>query len=276
MDYYEIQITSTIEPEIIIAFLSGLPFESFQEDEKGLRAYIPADNFVAEEWEEAANNLRKLGMLTYSQKRIQDRNWNAVWESQFQPVVIEDRIWIGASFHTPPKNIEFQLIIDPKMSFGTAHHATTHQMLAWMLELNFTGKKVLDMGTGTGILAIMAEKRGAASVFAIDNDPRIYDNIRENIHRNGARNISVKIGDIEDVPIEQYDLILANINRNILLRHIPGYAQRMKAGSQILFSGFYKEDIPLLEQKAKAHRLQKVAHRNMNKWVVLLMEKKGK
>ncbi len=275
MDYYELHIKSEIDPAIVTAYISTLPFESFQEDEEGsIRAFIPVENFVEEDWEEVRADLERLGSLTYSRTRIPGRNWNAVWESNFQPVIIEDRIWIGASFHTPPGDIEFQLTIDPKMSFGTAHHATTRQMLAWMLELDMRDKKVLDMGTGTGILAIMAERRGASSVFAIDNDGQIYDNIVENMERNAVRNIRVKIGDIEDVPEEKYDLILANINRNILLRHMPGYARRMKEGSQILFSGFYEEDIPVLEKEAQRYGLQRIAYRTLDRWVVLLMEKK--
>jgi len=273
MNYFEIKFRSELENEVLIAFLSGLEFESFVEEGEVLKAYVAENRWNREAFDGLIGEIRVLGNIDYESKLIEDRNWNAEWESGLQPVMIAGRIWIGAPFHTPPEDVDYQLNIEPKMSFGTAHHETTALMLEWMLEIDFSGKKVLDMGTGTGILAIFAEMTGAREIFAIDIDPWSYENILENIERNRAQNIVSRIGDLDEVPDEQYDIILANINRNILLKHIQGYTQRMRKGSIILFSGFYTQDIPVIESEATKHGLQTRNYHTKNNWVALLMEK---
>ena len=268
MDYIEISLKSELENELLIALLSAMPFESFV-DEEILKAYISEENFEENYFKEIIQQIKTMSEIEVQQKLIKDENWNAKWESNFNPVLIAKKIWVGAPFHTPDKRADYRLIIEPKMSFGTAHHQTTALMMEWLLALDIQGKKVLDMGTGTGILAIMAEKLGAKSIFAIDNDPWSYENSQENVERNDCHKVELALGDITEVPQEKYDLIIANINRNILLQHIAGYAERMKDKADLLLSGFYKEDIPVIEEEAKRYRLVKDSFLEKDNWVAV-------
>ncbi len=268
MDYIEISVKSEVENEILIALLSEMPFESFV-DEMVLKAYISVEKFDPEQLEGIFQQLKSMGEIEFEQKLIKDENWNEKWESNFNPVLIAKKIWVGAPFHTPDKNTDYQLIIEPKMSFGTAHHQTTALMMEWLLAIDLNDKNVLDMGTGTGILAIMAEKLGAKSIYAIDNDPWSFENSKENIERNDCQKVKTYLGNIVDVPTEKYDLIIANINRNILLKHIEGYAQRMTSNGDLLLSGFYQDDISIIEKEAQKHGLKMQAHLEKDRWVAV-------
>jgi ribosomal protein L11 methyltransferase len=249
--YIEYRFTVTPkEPasDILIAELGEAGFESFVEEENDVLAYIQK-----EEW--SSDILNDLVILTnsrydidYDFKEIQQENWNATWEQNFQPIVVDDICLIRAPFHNPI-DVEFDIVIEPKMSFGTGHHETTHMMLQHILQLNVTEKSVLDMGSGTGVLAILSAMRGATKVDAIDIDNWCYLNAKENIARNKMDFIEVFEGDVTLLKGKKYDVIIANINRNILLADIPSYANALNENGTILLSGFYAEDLDMINQK---------------------------
>ena len=256
MKYTEYKITCIPDEEsseIIVAELADLGFESFSEyseTEKAVSAYLPANQADRE-----AQVAEYLGEAGYPYERTEirdDTNWNAVWESNFEPILIEGRCYIRAPFHEKRDDVEHQVVIMPKMSFGTGHHATTSLILARLMDLDLAGKTGLDMGSGTGVLAILAAMRGAARVDAIDIDRWAYENCKENIGMNRVEDrITVLEGDASLLgTTAKYDFILANINRNILLADMEHYARVLKPGGTILFSGFLEVDIPVIRCKA--------------------------
>jgi ribosomal protein L11 methyltransferase len=201
----------------------------------------------------------------------EDKDWNEEWEKNFfQPIVIEDRCCIHSTFHhdTPPA--EYEILINPQMAFGTGHHETTSSIIAELLDTDLLGKRVLDMGCGTSILAILASMRGAREVTAIDIDDWCVNNSRDNIALNNCTNITVELGDAHSLAgREPFDVVIANINRNILLADMPAYAAVMKAGSQLLMSGFYVEDIPAIRQMAESLGFRFEHHREKNRWAAV-------
>ena len=245
-DYQEVHVViNPLEParEILIAKLSQLPFESVLETPNGFKAYM-----AAEVWQEAYLSVFKEfdssdTRITVTQKTIPATNWNLTWESDYDPIVVDDRCRIRAPFH-PRSKEKFDIEIMPKMSFGTGHHETTYLMVQMMLDMNIEGRKVLDMGCGTGVLAILACKMGASDVLAIDIDPWSYENSLENVSRNNCSGIRVMQGDASHLPRERkFDIILANINLNILLTDMEAYVQCLYKGGTLLLSGFYREDL---------------------------------
>jgi len=201
---------------------------------------------------------------------IVDQNWNAQWESSFDPIIVDDECLIRAPFHAVEKSYLYTITIEPKMSFGTGHHATTHLIVSAMLPMNCTGLKVLDMGCGTGVLAILAEMRGSNQIDAIDIDEWAYENTLENIERNACKHIQTIQGGAEAIPVEaRYDLILANINRNILTRDMQFYVNHMNPGASILFSGFYESDQPEIRTTAEALGLTFVSANLRNEWTMM-------
>jgi ribosomal protein L11 methyltransferase len=231
--------------DVLTVYLADIDFESFVEEEDGLTAYIQKDAWdenrmalIIENW-----NVENCE-VNYQWKEIAQQNWNAQWESQFEPIEVSDDCRVCAPFHDKT-NVPFELIIEPKMSFGTGHHATTHLMLSEMLTMDFTDKKVLDMGSGTGVLAILAEKKGASSLDAIDIDEWAFENCNENALRNNCSKIQSIQGGAEKIN-QRYDIILANINRNILTRDGSIYWEHLVAGGHLLLSGFYEQDVPIL------------------------------
>ncbi|KAA2218304.1 MULTISPECIES: 50S ribosomal protein L11 methyltransferase [Maribacter] len=252
--------------DILIAELGEVGFESFVEEETGVLAYIQK-----EEWSE--NILDGLYILnngnfdiSFTCKEIAQENWNATWERNFQPILVDDRCMVRAPFHEP-LNVEYDIIIEPKMSFGTGHHETTHMMLQHILTLELDDKTVLDMGCGTGVLAILASKRGAKELDAIDIDNWCYLNSQENVERNGIGNISVFEGDAALLGERKYDVIIANINRNILLEDIPTYVDCLKKEGVLLVSGFYLEDLSLITEKCNEVGLRFEKNLEKNNWV---------
>ncbi|EDP71644.1 ribosomal protein L11 methyltransferase [Flavobacteriales bacterium ALC-1] len=234
--------------EILIAELGYAGFESFVENETGVTAYIQK-----EEWD--ANILDDIYILSSSEFKIsydfnviEQTNWNAEWEKNFKPIVVDDLVTVRAPFHVKP-NTKYDLIIEPKMSFGTGHHETTHMMIQHILENDFKNKSVLDMGCGTGVLAILAEKVGATKIDAIDIDNWCYLNSLENVERNNCDNISVFQGDSSLLNDQKYDVIIANINRNILLQDIPTYTKCLNEKGMLFLSGFYEEDLDIIKTK---------------------------
>lgn len=269
-----IEYTFTIAPmgvasEILVAELAEVGFESFVDTETGLQAYIQAPLWHAD----LLNDIQILNsdefQISYSYQTIEQVNWNEEWEKHFEPISIDETCTVRATFH-PAANTPYEIIIDPKMSFGTGHHETTYMMLQFLLKEELKGKKVLDMGCGTSVLAIMAAKRGATQILAIDVDEWCVENSIENVQRNGCEHIKVQLGDATSLAEEKdFDLIIANINRNILLADLPLYVPALKAGGTLLLSGFYKEDMSLIVAKAEEYGLQYVENLERNQWVAV-------
>ncbi|NCT08641.1 MAG: 50S ribosomal protein L11 methyltransferase [Flavobacteriia bacterium] len=271
MDNIYIEYNFRISPrepasEILIAELGEVGFESFVENEIGLLAYIQK----ADWFENILDDIFILNSdefeIEYEHNEIPQTNWNEEWEKNFEPIQVDDLVSIRAPFHENP-HLKYEIIIEPKMSFGTGHHETTHMMIQHLLELDLENKKVLDMGCGTGILAIFAEIKGAKPIDAIDIDEWCYTNSIENVERNHCHQISVYQGDASLLTTQKYDVILANINRNILLADMDAYAKCLEKNGILLLSGFYEEDLTLIDVEAKKHqlKLQKMIKRNL--WI---------
>ncbi len=259
--------------EILIAELGYAGFESFVENEEGVIAYIQK-----EEWDDAI--LKDIFVLksqefeiTYSFEEIAQVNWNSEWEKNFNPIVVDEKVSIRAPFHEDP-NLEYDIVIEPKMSFGTGHHETTHMMVQHLLALDVKDKKTLDMGCGTGILAILAEMKGAKPIDAIDIDNWCFLNSIENIQRNNCQHITAYEGEVNLLLGKKYDVIIANINRNILLNDMAVYSGCLKREGVLLLSGFYKKDIPLLDEEASVHGLNLEKTLERNGWFSLKYIKK--
>src|SRR5437868_8328574 len=244
MDYYELLFithpTEDYQEDLLMDELAGIGFETFEEIESGFKAYIPATEFNQQKLDEHLKIYREMFSFDYEINLILQKNWNEVWESNFEPIQIRDKIYVRATFHQPKREFPLEIVIDPKMAFGTGHHETTSMMMDMMLDTDFAGKDVLDMGCGTGILAILASKLGARDVTAIDYDPVCCDSTIENSALNHIGNIKAICGSKEVIPDAQFGIILANINRNILLDQMQRYSGVLKSGGDVYFSGFYE------------------------------------
>ncbi|GAB2691309.1 50S ribosomal protein L11 methyltransferase [Mucilaginibacter koreensis] len=272
MNYYELLFT-LITPEdyqrdLLINELAALGFDTFEETDLGFKAYVPADVFNQAAVEETLKSYHEQFTFSYEVNLIPQKNWNEVWESNFEPIQIGDQVWVRATFHEAKPAFPYEIVIDPKMAFGTGHHQTTAMMMALMLENDFAGKEVLDMGCGTGILAILAAKLKAGRIVAIDYDQVCYDSTIENALLNQVNNITALCGSKEAIPNEQYDIILANINRNILLDQMERYNEALKEGGEIYFSGFYETpDLEIITDEARKYGLKYITHKKMKDWV---------
>jgi ribosomal protein L11 methyltransferase len=269
MDYMELKCRVVpAEPgyEILIAELSELGYDSFVENDDELLAYIAENDFD----KTTLDGLDIINMdnfeVSFERTLVKDQNWNAKWEEDYSPVMIDNRVSIRAPFHEKP-DVKFDIEIMPKMSFGTAHHATTAQMIQCLLEKDVKGMDVLDMGSGTAVLAILVSMKGAKHIDAIDNDEWAYNNAVENVERNNCNNITTELGDALLLKGRTYDFIIANINRNILLNDLNAYAASLKSKGELFMSGFYEEDIPLLKEEAQKWGIEYVSHRVKDKWV---------
>ncbi len=277
MNYIEISIgTEDLDAAaLLMAEMAEAGFESFVENEQGFTAYIPERDFRPT----LLDDLRFFHpeSMQVSQSLIPEQNWNATWEENFEPVEVDDFCSIRAPFHPAAQGKKYEIIIEPKMSFGTGHHETTSSMIRLMKTLDFNNKTVLDMGCGTSVLAILAVLMGAGETVAIDNDEWAYRNSLENTERNKAGHIRVILGDaatLDSFEEGHFDLILANINRNILLGDIPAYARVLRPGGRLLFSGFYTEDRPMILEKCAQFSLDEVRYISLNNWVALETQKK--
>jgi len=255
--------------EILMAFLAAQGFEAFEEPESTLVSCISESQFDLI----ATKDVLQEYTNDYSIETVAPRNWNAEWEQQYQPVILNNFAGIRADFHPPLTGIKYEIVITPKMSFGTGHHATTRLMMQAMKDIDFKGKNVFDFGTGTGVLAILASLLGAAHIDAIDIDEWVVDNAQENIEKNNQHNIRAFIGSkpLED---EQYDVVIANINRHVLLEHMLTIKNVLKPDGSILISGFYEENIPVLEAAAVNAGLFISSAGIENHWVCLLLQLK--
>ena len=251
--------------DILLALLSEQQFESFLETKTGLRAYINQADWNRIDVQQALSLMPSAFVVSHQINEIPTENWNAHWESSFLPIVVGDYT-VRASFH-PPKTTAYELIIEPKMSFGTGHHQTTQLMMKYALEIDMAGKDVLDMGCGTGILGILAADLGAKLVLSIDIESWCVENTQENAERNRCNHIVKAIRGDVDMVAETYDLIFANINRNTLIRHIPHYAKRLQSQGVLLLSGFYQTDLLAITQECKANGLTFQSNTQFDNWV---------
>ena len=258
--------SSDIQHDMLVTMLAEIGFDSFMDDDRSLKAYCTAESRDDMAVETLLNEPSFSDIRLLNVEEMPDKDWNELWEASYQPVVVNERCRVRAPFHAPDPSFEFDLVIEPKMSFGTANHETTAQIITLMLETDFQGKAVLDMGSGTAVLAILAKKLGALHTVAIDNDEWAYRNAFTNCELNGIDDIEIVLGDALFIQ-GQYDMVLANINRNILLRDMHYYVDAMRPNAHIFFSGFYTEDLDSI--KAEAERLGLHYCRNMsrNNWV---------
>jgi ribosomal protein L11 methyltransferase len=266
---YEFKVTP-LQPgvEILIAELGYAGFESFVETETGVTAYIQK-----EEWNESIlDDIQILNseefQIDFTFNDIEQVNWNAEWEKNFNPIIVDDVCSVRAPFHEKP-NTQYDIIIEPKMSFGTGHHETTHMMIQHILKNDFTNKSVLDMGCGTGVLAILAEIKGAKPIDAVDYDNWCYLNSLENVERNNCKNITVIEGDASVLKGKKYDIIIANINRNILLNDLETYVTSLNKNGMLLLSGFYNDDITVIQEMCEKYLLKFDEKLERNHWVSL-------
>jgi ribosomal protein L11 methyltransferase len=258
--------------DLLMNELAAIGFDSFDANETGFSAYIPEHLFKEEIMQEQLAGYAADFEFTHTMQIIPYQNWNEVWESNFPPVIVSEQVYIYANFHPAQPQYPYQIKMHPKMAFGTGHHETTLQMAEQLLDLSVEGLSVLDMGCGTGVLAILASLKGANSILAIDNDPIASNSATENFEINQLP-AKVICGDAKDIQGLNFDLILANINRNILINDMAAYAASLVAGGIILFSGFYEEDLVFIKQAASENGLVYQMHSAKNNWVVAKFNK---
>lgn len=282
MKYLELDFTYNSPTEVSIindvlaSELGEIGFESFTENCDGLQAYIPAKSFKKETLDEKllAFPLENV-VIKYIEKAVEEKDWNEEWEKNyFKPIRIGDKCIIRASFHPAEEGFQYNIIIDPKMAFGTGNHETTFLMIEEIFKLDLKGKSVLDMGCGTAVLAILANKLGATRIVGIDIDEWAYNNALENIKLNDTQSITIGMGGAELIrDFDKFDVIFANINRNILLRDIPEYSKNLNCGGTLLLSGFYNEDLPLIEDCCQKNHLQIESFEEKNRWTIAKAKK---
>ena len=269
MEYIELSCTLRNDEglqDILIAKLGEIGFESFVEEDEVLMAYIQGENYNEQLLKEIFNE-KLFHDIPYMMTQIEERNWNAEWESNYPSVLIDERCMVRAPFHEKNPNVEFDIVIEPKMSFGTAHHETTSQMIKLLLDEDVKGLNVLDMGCGTGVLAILAKMKGAAAITAVDNNDWAYENSIENLRRNDIHDQTIILGDASVLESKTFDLILANINRNILLKDMHWYSESLSEGGKLFMSGFYEADLPAIKAEALRLGMKFVKHISSNNWV---------
>ena len=275
MNFIELTVEAPRElADILVAELAEVGFDTFEDNDAGFCAYTTEEAFNVDAVAEIMSRYAGTDALNHTHRTITRQNWNAEWEKNFQPLVIAERVSVRAPFHPQPAGVDYDIVIMPRMSFGTGHHETTALMLENQLGVDHRGLRVLDMGTGTGILAIMAEMLGARQVLAVDTEPWTVENARDNAAENQCHSIECRLGGVETLAAEApFDLILANINRNVLLEDMHEYARLLPSSRPILFSGFYEEDLTLLTAEATRCGLRYQRHRTLRNWVSALFEK---
>lgn len=275
MEYIELKINVSSEfVDILVAELADLHYEGFVETDQGVDAYVPTSFFDKNVLDELGQKYKELFKMNYNSTTLEKQNWNETWEKNYDPVMVNDQCIIRTTFHQIEKSYPYEIIINPKMSFGTGHHATTTLMIEHQLTMNFQDKNVLDMGCGTGILAIMAEKLGAATIDAADIDDWSVENSIENIELNNCRKIKIQKGSVDTSQLaDQYDIILANINRNVLIHDLPFYEKHLASDGFLVVSGFYDVDVKLMENTARKYKLDAVNHKTKDSWYSIIFKK---
>ena len=276
MYYTRLQVVCDLEfTEILMAEIAEAGFDTFMETEKGFEAYVEEKNFNADLIDSLKEKYKWVNPLLFFYDQVKKQNWNEEWEKNLQPIIVDDRCLIRAEFHKIEKQYPYEIVITPKMSFGTGHHQTTYLMIQSQLDMDHTNKRVMDAGCGTAILSIMASKLKSKEVEAFDIDEWSVINGTENIQNNHCQNIHIHQGKIDDMKFEgKFDLILANINKNILLSEMKSYANYLDAGGQLLISGFYTHDIGDLLNEANKHQLTEVSRKDRETWAAVLLERK--
>jgi ribosomal protein L11 methyltransferase len=275
MYYSRLQVICDPEfSEILMAEFAEAGFDTFMENEKGFEAYVEEANYDKEKLGEIKEKYSAFTPLDFHEDKIEKKNWNEEWEKNYEPILVDDKCLIRANFHIPEKQYPYEIIITPKMSFGTGHHQTTYLMVKNQLEMDHQNKLVMDAGCGTAILSVMASKLGAKHIDAFDIDEWSVVNGNENAEVNGCKNISIRQGKISDLTFEtNFDIILANINKNILLDEMHQYASYLNKGGLLLLSGFYEQDIPDLLKEANRYSLQQLRSDSRENWAALLLIK---
>lgn len=255
------------QKDLLVDELASIGFDTFEDKDFGFSAYIPSDSINIQALETVLLSQVEGFQLDYTIEDIEEQNWNLLWESNFNPITIDDSIYVRATFHAPQPDFKYEIVIDPKMSFGTGHHQTTSMMLSYIVENQFEGKRVLDMGCGTGILSILASMRGAQSVLAIDFDPICVESVIENKALNHIDNIEERLGSKEVIGQSSFDVIIANINRNILLDQLDTYAEVLNTGGELYLSGFYiGEDLDIIKQKSESLNIFFKENKVLDNW----------
>lgn len=277
MNYIEVEFQ--IEPfepwsDILSAELGEIGFESFLEEDGKLKAYVEKDVFEEEDLRKVDCFLNEKIKIEFTFKELEQENWNQQWESNFNPVYVDNEICVRATFHPAEPKFKYEIVIDPKMSFGTGHHSTTHLILSSMRSIDFKDKSVLDMGSGTGVLAIFAAMKGAKPVYAIDIDEWCSINAKENAERNGVDFLQISQGSKEQIKGLKVDVLLANINRNILLDQMEEYGKAINTGGELHVSGFYASDVDVLKEEASKNGLTFVNAKSLNDWTTIKFDKK--
>lgn len=275
MEYLEFKIKCKPEfTDIIIAELAEIGFESFLETDFGLEAFMPKDIFERDAFRNIIDKYAKAADISVMEGTMPKINWNEEWERHYDPIAIGKDIYVRASFHPPRADTAYEIIINPKMSFGTGHHATTHLMLAFQLTIPHQGKRVIDIGSGTGILAIMAHKLGAGEIKALDIDNWCVANGNENFALNGVPGLQMELGTLDEVkPEGKFHIVLANINKNVLLEEMSRYATILNSNGSLLLSGFYEHDIEDISSVAGDQGLHLKERKTRGEWAALLLVK---
>jgi len=270
MDYYKFEISSRVaDSEALLGLLSHMAFDTFEEQGHILMAYLPIDNYN-EEFEDDLAYYKNAYSLTITRTLIPHQNWNEVWEANFSPILIDDFCEIRADFHPLAKNMKHTITINPKMAFGTGHHETTYMMIQMMGKMQLEGKKTLDYGCGTGILAILAHKMGAKPIYAIDIEVASCENATENFESNTTPNIQLHLGTLDVITESTFDVVLANINRNVILDSFKKLNGIIAPEGYLLTSGYYDDDMDLVIAKAQSNGFSFIHKTERNKWVCVL------
>lgn len=279
-DYYKVKFTLApclaYECDILAALLADVGFESFEQTDDGVDAFVKKELWDKDAVSEVIKLYDFEAKIDFSEELVVGQDWNEEWEKHyFNPIFFEDKCVIHSSFHKDFPRLQYDIVIDPKMAFGTGHHETTSLMIKRILDAEMTGKSVLDMGTGTGVLAILSAMVGASNVVGVEIDPPAYENAVANAQLNGHPEIDLRLGGAETVAeSNSFDFVLANINRNIITADIDRYASALKVGGEMMLSGFYVDDVPVVEAAANKCGLERVSVIEKNRWANLQLVKK--
>jgi ribosomal protein L11 methyltransferase len=278
MKYIQVAFSFTAieayQQDLLIAELGDIGFNTFEEVEGGFLAFVDLSTYSEDQLKNVLEQFEGEFECNYTVSEIEGKNWNEEWEKNFEPLIINDQCYVRATFHEARPEYLYEIVIDPKMAFGTGHHQTTTMMMQYLLETDVEDKEILDMGCGTAILAILAAKKGAGRLLAIDNDEVCYLSSVENAALNGITNLDALCGGKEVIPDATFDMILANINRNILLDQIPTYAKVLKAQGSIFFSGFYESpDLQMIKEACEPFGMKYINHKKIGEWVAACFEK---